>query len=111
MSKVDHPAVAAYKANKAQYDTDNYLNFIRDSTSVESQMGELQGVLGTPEFQGLMKTQVNPDPFKAIVDAIPELDLYDLNWLEKNLPITSPAYAPVISRNKEIWSAYGGWWR
>jgi hypothetical protein len=57
-----------------------------------------------------MKTQVNPDPFKAIVDAVPDLDLYDLQWLEKHLPITSPAYSPVILRNKEIWSAYGGWW-
>ncbi len=111
MSKADHPAVADYKANKAQYDTDNYLNFIRDSTSVESQMGGLQGVLETPEFMAFMNTQVNPDPFKAIVDAIPELDLYDLQWLAKNLPIASPAYAPVISRNKEIWSAYAGWWR
>jgi hypothetical protein len=108
MSVTDHPAVAAYKANKAQYDIDNYLNFIRGSTSVESQCGDLLGVLDTPEFVALMKTQVNPDPFKAIVDAVPDLDLYDLQWLEKHLPITSPAYSPVILRNKEIWSAYGG---
>jgi hypothetical protein len=100
MSLKVHPAVAAYKANKAQYDIDNALLWFA-SNMKGSSFGECEGVLERPEFKALMATVKNPDPFAEIEKVAEDLEYGDLHWLAVFMP-TCHARRRITDRELEL---------
>ena len=82
-----HPAVQAYKANKATYDADYFIGHVNNQATHNPR---LVALVNTPEYRAFVALQTKNKPFKAIVEAAHELSKEDLEWLIDNMPSGYP---------------------
>ncbi len=78
-----HPWVQAYKANKAQYDTDYFLSSVSRTADRDPHLEALRAM---PEFQALMAKISDHEPFDALMLFLDEMGPEDLSWLADNMP-------------------------
>lgn len=80
---MNHPAIQAYKDNKAQYDADYFVEFVLNMANRNPQLIALRE---TPEFKAFASLKKHENPFDEIMKTAREFTVEELDWLIDNMP-------------------------
>jgi len=80
---MSHPAVQAYKDNKARFDEDYFISFVKHAAEANP---HLAGLRDTKEYQSFIALRSNTAPFGKISGNLEFFDIDDLTWLADNMP-------------------------